>query len=651
MIPLIRAAPSRAQTQPAQAPAEAAPGGVPDSPIDGRAFRAKTLKLKYYGDLSQDRALPSPERLMAVPLALGITPEGHYVVPAGLEQAWFTLNAHKLELRHLPTERVRMSDVKDTPAVYYQSAVWAICKQITQELSDRHILGVYVMPSPEQINWEDYSDKRASDDQLEFWVYTGRVKDVRSFASGERVPASRRKNAREHQWIREHSPVKPAPGQGQKQPTGAAAATDLLRGDLLDEYIFSLNRHPGRHVDVAVSAFSPDTPGDVTLDYLVTESKPWSAYFQFSNTGTKATSEWRERFGFISNQFTGRDDTFTLDYTTAGFTDFHDVVTSYDFPVGDTRKVRVRAFANFNQFTASDVGQAGLAFDGRQAGGGAEAILNVYQHRDHFIDLVAGARYEYNNVDNPGAGSTGTANYIVPYSGLRYDRISEVSSVLADLMFVGRFSNANADDLNSLGRLNADQDAFLIQADGTWSFFLEPLFKPKEFREANTHLAQEMVISGRAQYSFNRLIPAAEEVAGGLYSVRGYPESISAGDTVLIGSAEYRFHLPRILPVKESPERNRWFPGQPFRWQPQQVYGRPDWDLILRGFVDVGRTVNVERESFEHNQTLVGTGVGVQLDIKQNISVRVDGGVALNGVPDEVERGDARVHFVLTLLY
>ena len=204
----------------------------------------------------------------------------------------------------------------------------------------------------------------------------------------------------------------------------------------------------------------------------------------------------------------------------------------------------MRAFGNFNQFTASDVGQAGLSFDGRTYGGGAEASYNVFQHRDNFIDLVAGARYEHNSVDNGGAGGTGTADFVVPYGGLRYEQIRDVSSLQADLMLVGRFSNAGEEDLNTLGRLNADSDAVLIQADASHSFFLEPIFRAKKFREAKSTLANEMVFSARAQYSLNRLIPAAEEVAGGLYSVRGYPESIGAGDTVLIGSAEYSLPPP-----------------------------------------------------------------------------------------------------------
>ena len=45
----------------------------------------------------------------------------------------------------------------------------------------------------------------------------------------------------------------------------------------------------------------------------------------------------------------------------------------------------------------------------------------------------------------------------------------------------------------------------------------------------------------------NRLIPHAEYVVGGLYTVRGYPENALAGDTTLVFTTEYRFYVPRAV--------------------------------------------------------------------------------------------------------
>ena len=74
---------------------------------------------------------------------------------------------------------------------------------------------------------------------------------------------------------------------------------------------------------------------------------------------------------------------------------------------------------------------------------------------------------------------------------------------------------------------------------------------------------------------------------------------------------------------------------QPFKWAPQQAYGRPDWDLILRAFLDAGQTYNADRLGFENDETLVGVGVGTELQVKQNLSLRVDWGFPLTDLAAE----------------
>ena len=81
-------------------------------------------------------------------------------------------------------------------------------------------------------------------------------------------------------------------------------------------------------------------PGEVNLDNLVSEVRPWYAYAQVSNTGTKQTDPWRERFGFVHNQLTGNDDVLSIDYLTAGFEQSHAIVGSYELPVFNIDRLR-----------------------------------------------------------------------------------------------------------------------------------------------------------------------------------------------------------------------------------------------------------------------------------------------------------------------
>ena len=93
---------------------------------------------------------------------------------------------------------------------------------------------------------------------------------------------------------------------------------------------------------------------------------------------------------------------------------------------------------------------------------------------------------------------------------------------------------------------------------------------------------------------------------------------------------------------------------------PQQVYGRADWDLTLRAFVDVGRAIRNDRNSndvgvAEFNQTLIGAGIGAELQVRSNFRARIDWATALkstNGdVRDSAETGDSEIHVLFSILY
>jgi len=121
---------------------------------------------------------------------------------------------------------------------------------------------------------------------------------------------------------------------------------------------------------------------------------------------------------------------------------------------------------------------------------------------------------------------------------------------------------------------------------------------------------------------------------------------LQAGDEVVIGTAEYRYHLPRILAVGEP---GTLF-GQDFAYRPSNELARPDWDLILKAFVDAASMNNNDQSGLENNEDLVGAGVGVELQLSRNLNLRLDWATALKSVEDD-DAGDDRLHFVGTVLY
>jgi hypothetical protein len=120
-----------------------------------------------------------------------------------------------------------------------------------------------------------------------------------------------------------------------------------------------------------------------------------------------------------------------------------------------------------------------------------------------------------------------------------------------------------------------------------------------------------------------------------------------------MGTVEYRLHIPRLLRPKAGPATQVPLLGE-FRGRPQYVFGRPDWDLILRVFTDAGRALKAGRIPGEFNETLWGAGAGLELLLKRNLSLRFDYGQALrfiHGSDNEVDENDREYRWLITILY
>jgi hypothetical protein len=638
-----------------------AAGKPAQPPLEPPKYPVSKFVITY---ASENPGHPDPESILSKAVVKLGTVGGGYVEPR----------------EGVPTVELRVSDIANQPMQRFNLlALSVVVKSIFEAYRSEGLVGVVVDasgdiylpmrrdPQTGEVSL-DRNDPNVGKDlrpekrpgaatELHLTVFTGVVTQVRTQATGDRIgPDEDRIDNPAHAWIRDHSPVQPT-------AAGQEGGDNLLHKGAVDDYMARLNRHPGRRVDAAVSAGAKS--GEITLDYIVNESKPWTVFFQISNTGTKETNEWRERFGFSHSQLTGHDDVLSIDYVTAGFDASNAVLGSYEFPIGDSREIRAKVYGNWNQYTASDVGFAGEKFKGDGWLAGAELTGIVYQSGQLFIDLFGGARWQNVSVKNEGLGTTGETDFLVPYIGLRLDRQTDINTTFGSVTVEGNLQDlagTKKSELDNLGRLQTDDSWVALRWDATHSFYLEPLIARESWEDVNRSptLAHEVSLSFRGQWAFDyRLVPNYEQVIGGAYSVRGYPESVAAGDSSWVASAEYRWHIPWGLAYDSQPGT---FLGETFRWRPQQPYGRADWDSVVRAFVDVGQTYNSSKLSFEHDETLVGAGVGLELVYRKNASVRVDWGVALRdtnagrnaaggGFIPDVTAGSNRFHISATLLY
>ena len=648
------------------------------APFDGEPFQLPGIELRYTREHPQQPALGD---LMNTEVELTRTSEG-----------WVAARTYG------PVQSVSLHAIgADGPVVMFASALDAIPSAIVERFNEQSIVGVFVQASPDTVTiipdrdggLGEFLDERLSEDEpFVFEVSTAIVSRIGSSAAGDRIPIDARIDHPHHRRVRENSPLTPftlgvrpelslEPGpmpEGDDEPPASVSAADvaaweaanaqrndLLREDVLNDYALRLNRHPGRTVDIAIAP--GDVEGEAELQYIIREDKPWTVFAQLSNTGTESTEEFRQRFGFVNTQLTNSDDILSIDYTTASFDAANAVSLSYDRPIIGIDTLRFRVSGGYSEFSASDVGSVGETFEGESFFFNAELVGNVYQRGELFIDAFIGARYQNIEVTDLSVGASGPAEEAIflPRVGARLQRFGAWSSITASTTFewsVNDLTGASEDGLEQLGRINPEFDWFIVAGDVTASVFLEPLLNLDGWNDPSTPesstLAHELAFRFAGQYAFNqRLIPNAEGVVGGLFTVRGYPESVVAGDSTYFGSIEYRFHVPRVLGI--NPEPSTLF-GRPFRVSPQQVYGFPDWDLVLKAFFDFGETSISQPLGFETGETLSSVGVGVDLQIYRNLSFRADWGFVLSSIGSEesgieVDSGDSRAHLLFTVAY
>ena len=592
------------------------------SDSEGPVYLVGAVALEYAREHPQH---PPTEELLRVDLALGEASDGYVGPRRGADNVWF----HLADL------------AEGLPVRMYATGLRELNEQLVRELNRRGLIGVYVAPHEDDIDPRSGRDIRGGRAELRLVIYTGRAEGLRTYGTGSHLDVASRANSSRHSAIRSHSPVKAAGIDGRMQG-------DLLFREKLDRYLAYLNRHPGRRVDVSVTPTRD--PGGVYLDYLVAEDRPWTAYAQWGNTGTDATSDNRQRLGFQHTQLTGRDDVLRFDYVTGDFDEVHAALASYERPLPGFARTRARVEGSWSQYDASQFGLPD-AFEGKQWQGGVALVTNLYQDNDLFIDVSLGGRYLSIEVDDEIAGTSDDGSYFVPRMGLQVERLRQTATLYGSLELERAMSGSDPED-GALGRVELDDDWMRLVWNGGYRFFLEPLLYGRAWHNPGTPssstLAHEISLRTSGQHALGkRLIPQAQAVYGGLYSVRGYPQSVLAADDGALFSAEYRFHLPRS-----------WRPRAPsdlpllglFRVAPERVYGRPDWDFVVRAFFDWAHADYSDAVGGEDATTLAGYGLGLELAYKRSFLLRFDYGIAHFAYRD-VDRGDREAHIIATVRY
>jgi len=532
------------------------------------------------------------------------------------------------------------------------AALRSVAQEMVRWYNAQGLYGVWVAFLDLEATGSGISDRRAPGERsARLVVWASQVAEVRTLARGKRFKPQFSVNNRKHRGILAHSPLKPGAAPGEPG--------SLFRQEMLNDYLHGLSLHPGRLVEASIA--SAGEPGKVVLDYLVNESKSWQVFSQVTNFGTEATGEWRGRVGFQHNQLTNHDDIFNVDAISTPDAKTYGTFMSYRIPVFRPARLLARVYGSYGDFLANDLAIDTLRFAGRNWLAGVELTNRLTLPRNWQLVSALGANFAHYGIQSRIIETplvTGASDFLIPFFSTTLSRESNWWAISAQLRYdqtVGDFANTNiTDGIPSLGRVEADAEWASIRWNVSGSIYLEPLFSGGDAQAR--HLAHELSFRTRGRFLLTgeRLIPHEQEPIGGAFSVRGYTESVLSADEFFSATVEYAFHFPRILKPGDEGKfiRSRW----PFKWRPAKVRQEPDWDLVGRVFFDYayrqvtplplspGETEETRVLSLvESNVSIAGAGGGLELQLKQNFSLRCDVGLSLTELRDETLEADKRL--------
>ncbi|MFZ4643799.1 MAG: ShlB/FhaC/HecB family hemolysin secretion/activation protein [Phycisphaerales bacterium] len=470
-------------------------------------------------------------------------------------------------------------------------------------------------------------------------VVVAQVGSVRTVTSGVRTDSKEESvNDARQATIKEESPIQEG---------------DLLEKTVLDDYLYSLSRFPGRTVSAAVT--SEPSSAQVVLDYYVQEKNVFDVFASVSNTGTEQTNYWQQRVGILATQLSNNDDILAIEYQTASFTQTQSASGYYDARVGTMQNLRWRVTGNWGNYNSSDVGLAGEDFNGSNWGFQGDLIWTFYQKQNFFLDFDGSGRVWNSYTNNELFQTTGDANFVTVSGTFDALALGDTWAIQGSLGASYTATNADQESLDNLGRTDTSTNWTTINGSVYGSIYMDPWFDSAWGKNTGMYkpLVHELFGSLRGQYAFDyRLTPLSQYTMGGLYTVRGFATSINAGDSALVGTVEYRMHLPRMF-AATTPTSKFPFVDRPFRWAPDSSNGAsPDWDLVLSTFFDGGTISNSNAFEFEVNTPMYSAGVGLDLSILDNISIGVDWAWALNSIDQlDVQSGSSQFWFSASFVY
>ncbi len=389
-------------------------------------------------------------------------------------------------------------------------------------------------------------------------------------------------------------------------------ADRIFRYQDLESKLYFLNQLPDRQAKAFLIPGEELASSDIILK--VKDKNPFHVYYNVNNRGTKLTHRVRHGLHVDHNNFLGYDDSLNTAFTTTEEGAFNGGSFSYEFPLeqwpltlslsASYVKTRLIGYLKSSQIEGESLSVSpGLTYHLLQS-----PQKNIdFQIRLEYINSISTLAGNRTSVDRIRAIQAGP-QFTFQDAGGRTIINPQIHVGLPD--FLG-------------GLKDIDSNASVQNSGGEFTFYTLNGVRLQRLPKSRL-----LILRAGGQWTADTLTSVEQYRAGGAYSVRGYPESDSAGDYGWNSSAEFSSPLP-LLPAE---------------WK--VPYTQKTWKSSLRlvGFLDSAKTYLRQRAlpATVKDKFLLGTGFGMRLNIDDYISAQIDLGFPLGD--DSSDKNNPQVH-------
>ncbi|ELS01517.1 hemolysin activation/secretion protein [Xenococcus sp. PCC 7305] len=338
-------------------------------------------------------------------------------------------------------------------------------------------------------------------------------------------------------------------------------------------------------------------PNSSILEVTVEEEPDtFSLGLNFDNYRVSSVGTFRRQLELNENNLLGYGDRFNIAYLNTDGTHALDNL-SYEFPLnnyqGKLKLVYGYSDNNLTQepFDALDIENQISNYEVKYA-------HKLYKSLSQ--ELIAGISFIHTN-------SRSTFLDGLPFPSPSGASDDEGKTKVSAIRLIQDYTNRNQRRVWALrSQLSIGIDAFdsNVSVDRQDSKFVAWAGQANYYRILTNKTA--FLLRSRMQFADDGLVPLEQFSIGGVYTVRGYAQNILIADNGFFVSAEIQQNLLRL-------EKSRIA-------------------LDLTPFIDFGRIWNTDRELNQPRNTIAGAGLGLRLDIKNNVILRLDWGIPFSEI-------------------